>query len=116
MLRSNRRLSLTSDSPLLRLRRKLEARRPSLGVGGWPPAVLDARAAWYPAFPMAFAIQWTGPMGPASTRRKAPVDALKYAVELLAKGYADVVIVDLAENGKAYAPADFRDLYLDKNK
>jgi hypothetical protein len=54
-------------------------------------------------------------MGPASTRRKDPVDALKYAVESLAKGFADVVIVDLAEDGKAYAPADFRDLYLHKN-
>ena len=28
-------------------------------------------------------------------RRKDPVDALKYAVEMLGKGYADVVIVDL---------------------
>ena len=55
-------------------------------------------------------------MGPASTRRKDPVDALKYAIEMLGKGYADVVIVDLAENGQAYAPSDFRDLYLDKNK
>ena len=65
---------------------------------------------------MAFAIQWTGPQGPASTRRKDPVDALRYAVEMLGKGYVDVVIVDLAENGQPYAPADFRDLYLDKNK
>jgi hypothetical protein len=48
---------------------------------------------------MAFEIQWTGPTGPASTRRKDPADALKYAVEMLEKGYADVVIVDLAENG-----------------
>ena len=65
---------------------------------------------------MAFAIQWTGPQGLASTRRKDPVDALKYAIEMLGKGYADVVIVDLAENGQAYAPSDFRDLYLDKKK
>ena len=63
---------------------------------------------------MAFEIQWTGSTGPASTRRKDPVDALKYAVEMLEKGYADVVIVDLAQNGQVYAPADFRDLYLDK--
>jgi hypothetical protein len=27
------------------------------------------------------------------------------------KGYADVVIVDLAENGKAYAPAEFREFF-----
>ena len=65
---------------------------------------------------MAFAIQWTGPQGLASTRRKDPVDALKYAIEMLGKGYVDVVIVDLAENGQPYAPADFRDLYLDKKK
>jgi hypothetical protein len=63
---------------------------------------------------MAFAIQWTAPMGPASTQRKDPVDALRYAMQMLGKGYADVVIVDLAEDGKAYAPAEFRDLYLDK--
>ena len=62
---------------------------------------------------MAFAIQWTGPQGPASTRRKDPVDALKHAEEMLGKGYADVVIVDLAEDGKAYAPAEFRDRYLE---
>jgi hypothetical protein len=39
---------------------------------------------------MAFAIQWTGPQGLASTRRKDPVDALKYAIEMLGKGYAEV--------------------------
>ena len=57
--------------------------------------------------PMAFVIQWTGPNGPASTQCKEPVDALRYAMQMLAKGYADVVIVDLAEDGKAYAPAEF---------
>ncbi len=65
---------------------------------------------------MAFAIQWTGPSGPASTQRKDPIDALRYAMQMLAKGYADVVIVELAEDGKAYAPAEFRDLYLDEKK
>ncbi len=65
---------------------------------------------------MAFAIQWTGPSGLASTQRKDPVDALRYAMQMLAKGYADVVIVELAEDGKAYAPAEFRDLYLDGKK
>ena len=62
---------------------------------------------------MAFAIQWTGPIGPASTQRKDSVDALRYAMQMLGKGYADVVIVDLAEDGKAYAPSEFRDLYLE---
>jgi hypothetical protein len=62
---------------------------------------------------MPFAIQWTGPLGPASTRRKDPVDALRYAMQVQAKGYADVVIVDLAEEGNAYAPAEFREFYLE---
>jgi 3-oxoacyl-(acyl-carrier-protein) synthase len=62
---------------------------------------------------MAFAIQSTGPTGPATTQLDTPVEALTYAVEMLEKGYADVVIVDLSEDGKAYAPAEFRDLYLE---
>jgi hypothetical protein len=28
---------------------------------------------------MAFTIQWTGPMGPASTRRDTPVEALRFS-------------------------------------
>ena len=59
---------------------------------------------------MAFLIQWTGPLGPAKTQRDSPVDALKSAAELLEKGFTDVVIVDLAKDGKAYAPADFAKL------
>jgi hypothetical protein len=31
---------------------------------------------------MAFAIQWTGPMGPAMTQRDSPVETLKYAIEM----------------------------------
>jgi hypothetical protein len=46
-------------------------------------------------------------MGPASTQRKDPVDALRYATQMLGKGYADVVIVDLAENGQAYPLTPF---------
>ena len=56
---------------------------------------------------MAFVIQWTGPLGPATTQRDSPVESLACATEMLEKGYTDAVIVDLAENGKAYAPADF---------
>jgi hypothetical protein len=44
---------------------------------------------------------------------KDPVDALSYAMQMLAKGYADVVIVDLAEDGSAFAPAEFREFYVD---
>jgi hypothetical protein len=56
---------------------------------------------------MAFAIQWTDPTGPATAQRNSPVEAIKCAVEMLGKGCTDVVIVDLAENGKTYRPADF---------
>jgi hypothetical protein len=55
-------------------------------------------------------------MGPATTHRNSPIDARRYAIEMLGKGYADVMIVDLPENGKAYAPAEFREFYLDPNK
>jgi hypothetical protein len=65
---------------------------------------------------MPFAIQWTGPVGPATTRRDTPVEALRYAIEMLAKGYGDVVIVDLAKDGKAYAPTEFAQLYSDTRK
>jgi hypothetical protein len=48
-----------------------------------------------------------------STKRKDAVEAVRFAMGMLGKGYADVVILDLAEDGKAYAPAEFRDLYLE---
>ena len=63
---------------------------------------------------MAFAIRWTTPNGPASTRRKDPVNALSYAVQMLGKGYSDVVIVDSSDERKAYAPSEFRRFYLEK--
>jgi hypothetical protein len=50
---------------------------------------------------MAFAIQWTGPLGPTTTQRDDPVDALESAMEVVAKGSTDIVIVDLVEDGKA---------------
>ena len=62
---------------------------------------------------MPFAIQWTGPNGPASTQRKDPTDAFRCAMRMLEKGYGEVVVVDLAEDGKAYAPIEFRELYLE---
>jgi hypothetical protein len=63
-----------------------------------------------------FAIQWTGLTGPTSTRRDTAIEALEYATELLGKDRSGVVIIDLAENGKAYAPADFAQFYLDHGK
>jgi hypothetical protein len=38
-------------------------------------------------------------------------------MQLLGKGYSEVVIVDLAEGGQAYyAPADFARFYLGNNR
>ena len=65
---------------------------------------------------MPFAILWTGLTGSMSTQRDTAIEALKYATELLGEGRCDVAIVDLAENGKAYAPADFAQFYLDHGK
>ena len=65
---------------------------------------------------MPFAIQWIGPTGPTTTRRDTPLEALSCATEMLGKGHAGVVIVDLAEGGKAYMPADFALFYLDARK
>jgi hypothetical protein len=65
---------------------------------------------------MAFSIRWSGPLGPASTQRTDGIDALNYGLQMLGKGYADVVIVDLAEGGKAYAPAEFAEFCKDPQK
>jgi hypothetical protein len=65
---------------------------------------------------MPFAIQWTGITGPTTTRRDTALEALKCATELLGKGRYNVVIVDLAEGGKAYAPEDFAQFYLNHGK
>ena len=60
---------------------------------------------------MPFAIQWTGPLGPAATHRDTAVAAIRFAIDMLGKGYADVVIVDSADDGKAYAPPQFAQFY-----
>jgi hypothetical protein len=65
---------------------------------------------------MPFEIQWTSPVGLESTRRKSAVDAVRYAVQMFGRGYTAVVIVDLAENSKAYSLADFRQFYLDAKR
>jgi hypothetical protein len=46
-------------------------------------------------------------MGPATTWCDSPIESLKWAMQMFGKGYADVVIVNLAENGKVYGSADF---------
>ena len=60
---------------------------------------------------MPFAVQWIGHLGRATTHRDAAVEAIRFAIEMLGKGYADVVIVDSADGGKAYAPAQFAQFY-----
>jgi hypothetical protein len=59
---------------------------------------------------MPFEIQWTGHQGAAMTRRDTPVEAVEFAAEMIGKGFADVVILDL-DDGKVYAPAEFARFY-----
>jgi hypothetical protein len=59
---------------------------------------------------MRFEIQWTGHQGAAMTHRDTPVEAVKFAIEILGRGFSDVVIVDLREGGKTYTPAEFGQL------
>jgi hypothetical protein len=60
---------------------------------------------------MPFAIQWTGLLGPATSHRDTAVEAIRLAIEMLGKGFANVLIVDLADGGKAYAPVEFAQFY-----
>jgi hypothetical protein len=57
-----------------------------------------------------------GSLGPAKTNRDNPVEAIRFAIEMLGKGFGDVVIVDLDQGGKDYAPAEFARLYKDTKK
>jgi hypothetical protein len=65
---------------------------------------------------MPFAIQWTGSVGPAGTHRDNPIEAIRFAIEMLGKGFENVVIVDLAQSSKAYTPAEFAMFYKDTKK
>jgi hypothetical protein len=51
--------------------------------------------------------QWTGSIGLATTNQDSPIEAIRFATEMLGKGYGDVVIVDLQQGGKAYTPGAF---------
>jgi hypothetical protein len=62
---------------------------------------------------MPFTIQWTGPLGPATTSRDSPVEAIRFAVELLGNAYGDVLIIDQTQGGKAYTPPEFATFYKD---
>jgi hypothetical protein len=52
------------------------------------------------------------PNGPSTTERDTPIEALS-GIDTLAKGHADVVIVHLSKDDKAYAPTDFAKFYSD---
>jgi hypothetical protein len=65
---------------------------------------------------MAFLIRWTGPHGRATTLRKGAAEALERAMQAIRKGYANVFIVDWANNGKEYTPADFARIFLNLEK
>jgi hypothetical protein len=65
---------------------------------------------------MPFATQWTGSLGPATTHRDNPIEAIRFEIEMFGKGCNDVVILDLAQGGKAYAPAEFTRFYKDTKK
>ena len=62
---------------------------------------------------MSFTILWTAPTGPATTHRNEPIEAIRYAIQMLAKGYADVMIVDPSKGEKAYSPTEFAQFYSD---
>jgi hypothetical protein len=74
-------------------------------VIGGPPACVQAVCL------MVFAIQWTGPEGPANAQRDTPVEAIRYAIQMLGKGYGDVMII--GPDGKAYPPPEFAKFYSD---
>ncbi len=41
---------------------------------------------------MRFEIQWTGHQGSAMTHRATPAEAVRFAIEMLGKGFSDVVV------------------------
>jgi hypothetical protein len=45
------------------------------------------------------------------THRDTPIEAVRFATEMLGKGLSDVVIIDLDDGGKTYASAEFVRLY-----
>jgi hypothetical protein len=65
---------------------------------------------------MTFEIQWTGHQGAAMTHRDTSAKAIRFAIEMLGKDFTDVVIVDLANGGKTYTPAEFARLYKEANQ
>jgi hypothetical protein len=65
---------------------------------------------------MMFEIQWTGHQGAAMAHRDTPLKAIRFAIEMLGNDFTDVVIVDLAEGGNTYTPAQFARLYKDAKR
>jgi hypothetical protein len=85
---------------------------------GNQPSSLGASASIFGTFwfAIAFLIRWTGPHGRATTLRNGTAEALERAMQAARKGYANVFIVDWANNGKDHTPADFARLFLNSEK
>jgi hypothetical protein len=64
---------------------------------------------------MFFTILWTAPTGPATNMRTGPIEAVQCAIQMLGKGYADVMIavVDPSKGDRAYGPTEFAQFYLE---
>jgi hypothetical protein len=63
--------------------------------------------------PIFFTILGTAPSGPAAAHRTDPIEAIRCAAQMIARGYADVVIVDSSEGEKAYSPSEFTQFHSD---
>jgi hypothetical protein len=69
-------------------------------------------------------LDWTNPRGidalsflrDYSAHRTDPIEAIRCAAQMIAKGYADVVIVDSSEGEKAYSPSEFAQFHSDPEK
>jgi hypothetical protein len=57
---------------------------------------------------MPFAFQWTDSLGPATTNRDTPIEAIRFAIDMLAKRFRDLLIIDLNQDGKAHSRPSFR--------
>ena len=53
--------------------------------------------------------EWTG-----LKSAQRPTRRIELRSSMLGKGCSDVVIVDLSDQGKVYAPSEFRQFYLEK--
>ena len=55
-------------------------------------------------------------VGARGDAARPPIEAIRFAIEMLGKGFDSVVIVDLAQGGKAYTPSEFAKFYKETKK